>query len=55
MRGEDAALQNHINSSFVNLGKEGIVHVTRNDGVPKELAYAGQLAWREKKVKISNN
>ena len=45
--GESTALQSHINPSFVILGSEGLAHVSREDGVTRELAHAGEWAWRE--------
>ena len=45
--GETAAMQHHINPSFVILGSEGTVRVSREDGLARELAYAGEWAWRE--------
>ena len=45
--GETTAMQRHINPSFVILGNEGTVQVSREDGLARELAYAGEWAWRE--------
>lgn len=45
--GESTALQSHSNPSFVILGSEGQAHVSREDGVTRELAHAGEWAWRE--------
>ena len=45
--GESTDLQSHSNPSFVILGSEGLAHVSREDGVTRELAYAGEWAWRE--------
>ena len=45
--GEATAMQRHINPSFVILGNEGTVQVSREDGLARELAYAGEWAWRE--------
>lgn len=45
--GETTAMQHHINPSFVILGSEGTVRVSREDGLARELAYAGEWAWRE--------
>ena len=45
--GETTTMQRHINPSFVILGNEGTVHVSREDGLARELAYAGEWAWRE--------
>ena len=45
--GETTAMQQHINPSFVILGSEGTVRVSREDGLARELAYAGEWAWRE--------
>jgi len=45
--GETTAIQRHINPSFVILGNEGTVQVSREDGLARELAYAGEWAWRE--------
>ena len=45
--GESTAMQTHINPSFVILGTEGVAHVSREDGITRELAHPGEWAWRE--------
>ena len=45
--GESTAVQSHFNPSFIILGTEGLAHVSREDGVTRELAHAGEWAWRE--------
>lgn len=45
--GESTALQTHINPTFVVQGSEGIAHVSREDGITRELAHPGDWAWRE--------
>lgn len=45
--GEATAMQSHTNPSFVILGSAGLAHVSREDGVTRELAHAGEWAWRE--------
>lgn len=45
--GETTALQSHINPTFIVQGSEGIAHVSREDGITRELAHPGDWAWRE--------
>ena len=46
--GESTGPQNHINPSFVILDNEDTVRVRHEDGLPRELAYSGEWAWRER-------
>jgi len=45
--GEQAELPNHINHTVVIQGSAGIVHVTREDGLTRELDSAGKWEWRK--------
>ncbi|MCY4265522.1 MAG: hypothetical protein OXE78_11795 [Gammaproteobacteria bacterium] len=45
--GETTALQTHINPTFIIQGSEGLAHVSREDGLTRELAYPGAWAWRK--------
>lgn len=44
--GESTALHTHRNPSLVVQTSEGVVHVTRADGVTSELSAMGHWAWR---------
>lgn len=45
--GESTAMQSHSNPTFIVLGGEGIAHVSREDGITRELAHPGDWAWRK--------
>ena len=45
--GEQTSLQNHNNHTVIVQGSAGIVHVTRKDGLTRELKAAGEWEWRE--------
>ena len=45
--GEQTEMQTHNNHTIVVQGSSGLVHVTREDGVDRELASAGDWAWRK--------
>lgn len=45
--GESTSMQTHSNPTFVVLGTEGVAHVSREDGITRELARPGDWAWRE--------
>lgn len=45
--GESTAMQSHSNPTFIVMGGEGIAHVSREDGITRELAHPGDWAWRE--------
>ena len=44
--GESTNLQSHINPTFIVQGNEGIAHVSREDGITRELAHPGDWAFR---------
>lgn len=44
--GEQTAIQTHSNPSVIVQGTEGLVHITREDGVVAELDAPGDWAWR---------
>ncbi len=45
--GETTPMQTHSNPTFVVLGGPGIAHVSREDGITRELAHPGDYAYRE--------
>ncbi len=45
--GESTALQSHINPTFIVQGTEGLAHVSRADGITRELAHPGDWAFRD--------
>lgn len=45
--GESTAMQSHSNPTFIVLGGEGVAHVSREDGITRELAHPGDWAWRK--------
>lgn len=45
--GESTNLQSHINPTFIVQGTEGLAHVSREDGITRELAHPGDWAFRE--------
>lgn len=45
--GEQTELQTHSNHTVVVQGSEGLVHVTREDGLTRELDSAGDWEWRK--------
>ena len=45
--GEQTELQNHNNHTVVVQGSAGIIHITREDGLTRELDSAGNWEWRE--------
>jgi hypothetical protein len=49
--GKSTELQAHHNPSLIVLTGEGLVHVTREDGITSELAGMGTYAWRNAKAK----
>lgn len=44
--GESTPMQTHSNPTFVVLGTEGTAHVSREDGITRELTNPGEWAWR---------
>lgn len=46
-QGESTPLQTHQNPSVVVQVTEGMAHVSRNDGITRELDAMGDWAWRE--------
>jgi hypothetical protein len=44
--GESTNLQLHLNPSLIVQASEGLVHVTREDGITSELTSMGDWAWR---------
>ena len=44
--GEQTNVQSHDNHTVVVQASAGLVHVTRNDGLTRELNAAGEWAWR---------
>jgi hypothetical protein len=44
--GKSTEMQTHHNPSLIVLTGEGLVHVTREDGITSELASMGSWAWR---------
>ncbi|HTE40263.1 MAG TPA: hypothetical protein VK629_05515, partial [Steroidobacteraceae bacterium] len=49
--GKSTEVQTHQNPSLIVLTGEGLVHVTREDGLTAELAGMGSYAWRNAKAK----
>ena len=45
--GEQTDLQSHDNHTVVVQGSDGVVHVTREDGLTRELDSAGEWEWRQ--------
>ena len=45
--GEQTELQSHDNHTVVVQGSAGIIHITREDGLTRELDSAGNWEWRE--------
>ena len=45
--GEQTRIQTHVNPSVIVQRTEGLVHVTREDGVVAELDSPGDWAWRD--------
>ncbi len=45
--GQSTAMQHHINPSAIVLGTEGIAHVSREDGITRELSHPSDWAWRD--------
>ena len=45
--GESTAMQTHVNPSFIVQGTEGIAHVSREDGITRELAHPSDWAFRK--------
>ena len=45
--GQSTAMQTHRNPSLVVLTGDGLVHVTREDGITSELNTMGRFAWRD--------
>lgn len=44
--GETTSLQTHQNPTFIVQGTKGLAHVSREDGLTRELVYPGDWAWR---------
>ena len=44
--GEQTEMQSHDNHTVVIQGSQGVVHVTREDGITRELDSAGEWEWR---------
>ena len=45
--GEQTELQSHDNHTVVVQGSAGVIHITREDGLTRELDSAGNWEWRE--------